>query len=339
MKTYFSKPSIIKLLAILTLMLINVKTSFAGKEKIIIVHSYSADISWVQTISEGIKDIIGEDYLYEEVYMDTKNIAPSKFQAAADSALEKIKATQPRLVLVSDDNALKLVGRYVDQSIPVVFGGINASLRDDYPWLYEVDNITGVLERPLIKRSLQEAVKVFGINTNKLLVMMDESQTAKHFFKVDLQSQEKFTILGAQVDVFRNASFDKWKERILTAKEQGYGLILLAGAFAVKDESGKGISAVDLAQWISEHSPVPPFTIHFQQIGKGKLIGGLQLSGNMMGTDMGKIAKEILETGITPRSIFPKTQNAGALYFSQAEIDRQGLTLGKRYKDIVLLVD
>ncbi|MGB1238905.1 MAG: ABC transporter substrate-binding protein, partial [Pseudomonadales bacterium] len=313
--------------------------AFASKEKIIIVHSYSSDLSWVMSMADGIKKVLGDQYHYEEIFMDTKNIDPSEFQAVADSTLKRVNEVKPRLVLVSDDNALKLVGRYIDPSIPVIFGGINASLRDDYPWLFKVNNITGVLERPLIKRSLQEAVKVFGIKTSKLLVMMDDSQTAKHFFKVDLDNQDNFPVMGAQVDVFRNSSFQAWQEKILAAKEQGYGLVLLAGAFAVKAQDGSTVSAVDLANWISKNSPIPPFTVHFQQIGKGKLIGGLQLSGTMMGTDMGNIAKEVLDTGVEPRSIFPKTQKAGALYFSREEIERQGLTLAKRYKDIVVLVD
>lgn len=310
----------------------------AGQNDVAIVHSYSSKISWVVNQSAGFRKELGDQYQYTEFDMDTKRIEQSKFQAVADDILAQIKELKPKVVYVTDDNALKLVGRYVDPAIPVVFSGVNANLREDYPWLLKSKNITGVLERPLIKRNLLETMRAFNINAKKILVLMDTSLTAQYFFKLDLHSKEHFKVKGAEVDVFRAGEFETWQQKILAAKDQGYDMLLLAGSFALK-EGDQSISAVDVAKWISQNSPVPPFTSHLQQIGKGLLIGGLQLNGELMGSDAAEIAKSLVGGNKQASEIFPKTQTAGNLMYSKAEIAKQGLNISKKYQDHVILVE
>ncbi len=318
---------------------LSINSAFAEGNKIAIVHSYSPTMSWVINLGDGVKKVLGDKYEYEEIFMDTKRIDKSKFKEVAEATLNKLESIKPRLVIVSDDNALKLVGRYIDAETPVVFAGINASLRDDYPWLFEKDNMTGILERPLIKRNLQETMEAFGLESKKILVLMDDSLTAQYFFKLDLDSKDTFSVMGAQVNVFKSGDFSDWQRKILSTKDDGYNLLLLAGAFALRDEKGNSISAIDVAKWISNNSPIPPFTTHLQQIGEGLLVGGLQLSGRIMGEDAAKIAKQILDNNIKPKSIFPQRQSAGDLKYSKAEIKKQGLTLTPKYQKLVIFVD
>ncbi len=303
------------------------------------MHSYSKNISWVVNQSRGFRKNLGDKYRYTEYEMDTKRIDVAKFSAVASEILENIKRLKPSMVYVTDDNALRLVGRYVDASIPVVFSGINAHLWEDYPWLHETTNITGVLERPLIKRNIMETMNAFGIQASKILMLMDTSVTSQHFFKLELQSRDNFFVKGAEVDVFRAKAFSAWKEKVMASKQDNYDFLLIVGAFALKNDDGSSISAVNVAKWISVHSPTTAFTSHLQQIGQGLLVGGLQLNGEIMGADAGKIAVSILVDKRSPHDILPQTQTAGELIFSQSEMRRRHLTITEKYKNSVKLLD
>ncbi len=327
------------LLASLITLTIGTQASFAAQNDVAIVHSYSDKISWVVNQSNGFRQRLGSDFQYTEYMMDTKEIKESEFDKVAADIIAKINHLKPTMVYVTDDNALKLVGRYVDPSIPVVFSGVNANLREDYPWLLKSNNITGVLERPLIKRNLIETMKAFDLKAKKILILMDDSLTAEYFFKLDLHSKQKFSVKEAKAEVYRSGNFADWKKKILSSKEAGYDLLLLAGAFALQEENGESISAIDVAKWISEHSPIPPFTSHLQQIGQGMLIGGLQLNGEIMGSDAAVIARSILFDKTKPKEIFPQTQTAGDLKFSKIEIEKQGLKLNPKYNNHIILLD
>ena len=116
----FQKLKITKriLLTLIVLSFISSNLIFAGNNDIAIVHSYATNVQWIPDQTQGFKNILGSKYNYHEFYMDTKRIPQAEFEAKAKAALDFIKKINPILVYTTDDNALKLVARYVDQKIP-----------------------------------------------------------------------------------------------------------------------------------------------------------------------------------------------------------------------------
>lgn len=312
---------------------------FAQNREVLIVHSYHKDFDWTPNQEKGFKSVLGDGYDYKVFYMDTKKIPESEFEMKAREALEYYRRINPILVYTTDDNALRLVGRYVDKNTPVVYSGINANPREDYPWILNCQNITGVLERQLILHALSESIKAFHIDGKRALVMIGTSLTAKAIFNNDLYGKRIFRTDDLEADVFMSGEINEWKKKILGCKNEGYNILLAAQYRAMRDDEGKHIDAKTIGRWISNNSPIPALTIHPEDVESDMLLGGMFLSGEFQGEDAGKIAKEILEENRSPRSIKPRIQNRGMLRFSRSQLDKWNLHIDPEFKEKVQLVD
>lgn len=317
------------------------KSLFAQGKNIVIVHSYSLNIvEWVEGQEKGFKAIVGSGYKYHTFYMSTKRIPPETFAEKALEALTFVEEKQADLVYVTDDNATKLVGRFVSRDIPVVFSGVNAHIRKDYPWaLYPHRNITGVLERPLIKRTILEMNDAVSANIGKVLIILGTSPTGMGFFNNDLGGEVDFKLRADKVHVKRSGKVEDWKTWVLESKREGYTAILPTAIFALIDANGNKVDGYDVARWISKNSPIPVYTIHMQVIGKDMFIGGMILSGRLMGEDAGKLANEILVGGKSPHSVMPLIQTQGVLLFSKTQLKKWNLTVNSKYTKKVKLLD
>lgn len=148
-------------------MIIGVLLSFnlfakQGKS-ILLIDSYHKEYEWCKSyrigLYQGLKDT---EVNFTHFEMDTKRLPSSMYQKKAAFAFETYKRVKPDLVILGDDNALKYVGKMLLNTItPVVFLGINNNPRAYIPM---GQNITGVLERPLIKRSIMETSYILSFN-------------------------------------------------------------------------------------------------------------------------------------------------------------------------------
>lgn len=112
------------------------------------------------------------------MYLDTQCIEPSDFDAQADRLLKETLRLKPDLIMLGDDNALKLMGpRLQPLSIPVVFLGVNGG--PEQYGLSDFELLTGVLERPLFKQTVRHLRKVLS-DDQRFLVLMDDSPTMRN---------------------------------------------------------------------------------------------------------------------------------------------------------------
>ncbi len=94
-----------------------------------------------------------------------------------------------------------------------------------------------------------------------------------------------------------------------------------------------------MARWISDNSPLPAFTSHIDQVGKGKLVGGMIISGIFMGEDAGEIAEKILKNKVSPRSLLPHIQKKLVFKFSKTELKKWDLEISPSIANRVDLLD
>ena len=307
-----------------------------AQEKILIIHSYSSDNNWVQDQTNGIKNILGNEYKYFQFFMNTKKIPKTQFTMKATEAITYYKKIKPNLVFITDDNALKLLGITLSKDIPTVFGGINGNIKKDYPWIFDSINTTGVLERPLIKRSISQIKKALNIK-GKALLLLGNSTTANSFYNEEFK-RASFT-KRLDIDTYISGSFTNWKKTIKNSKEKGYSMLMIAGNQAMRDKNNNHIDKNIISAWISKHSLLPTFTIHTKQIGKDLLTGGMVIRGELMGEEMGLIAKRILDNNIIPSRIKIHTQYKTYLIFSQSELEKKNLNISPSYEFPVTFVD
>ncbi|MBD1558868.1 hypothetical protein HC752_18195 [Vibrio sp. S9_S30] len=306
-----------KLFLLLTVTL-SANTSFA--KELVFIHSYHFEYPWVEEYREGFHSEI-ENMNIHDFQMDTKRKPVSQFPAIADKAWAFIQQHNPDIVVVSDDNALKYLGpRLIESNIPTFFLGINANPRNYVPI---TPNISGVLERPLMKRSVYMISKVLP-DVAKVRVLMDGTVTSHAILNTSFSNKLTQDINGITVDTSLISKYELWESNVLKAKQQGYDAIIIANYAALKDESGRHYSLDEVSTWTSENSPLPVFAFWSYSVGKGRAIGGLSISALEQGIEVAKLINEYNETGDMPTIITPKK---GVFIFSKKELKRWQLSM------------
>ncbi len=317
-------------------------SSIAGVNDLLIIHSYGrhGSFSWVDDQAKGIKSAFGKtNYKFHEFELNTKSIPETQFGEKAKEAYEVVNRLNPRLVFLTDDNALMLMVPQIGKEIPIVFMGVNGNIRFDYPWLLEYPNVTGILERPLIKRTIYQMKDALSLDLKKVMVIMGTSPTGEAFFKNDLNEQEHFKIVRINVDVRRSDNIDRWYSWIKTSKKEGYDILIATNFYALVSSKGNKINVDEVSSWISKNSPLPTFSVHTGVVGKDKLVGGMIISGLHMGEAAGQVALDILEKSIKTNAIPYKTLERGQLIFSKQQLAKWKLSIGKKYLGNVSFVE
>lgn len=313
-----------------------VNFAFAENKKILIIGSYHKDYQWQMDYTQGLKNTLGKKYDYFEFALNTKRINETEFEKVAGEAFEYYKKIKPDLVVLGDDNALKLLkDRFMKEKIPIVFLGINANIRNYFE--QRPNNFAGILERPFYKRNML-FIKESIPSIKKILILLDYSETARTIVQEEFEGRLKTEFLGAEVIINSTNSFEEWKT-IVNIDSSKYDAVILGVYHTVRDKNGKIVDENELLHWTSENIKKPLFGTWSFSVGKGKTIGGLVLSGTAQGEEAGKVIQRILEKGEKPISIFPVTAEKGQYLINLYELNRWKVKIPSKYKDMIKVVD
>ncbi len=298
--------------------------NFAGTKKdILIIESYNQEYGWDASYIEGIRQVLGQKYKLHFFEMDTKRLPPTKFSKRAEMAWGLFKQIKPELLIIGDDNALKYLSKEIVKiTTPVVYLGINNNPRN-----YQVTgfkHISGVLERPLLKRSITFINEFHKIK--KVLVMFDSSTTAKVTKAEVFNNKDSLILDGIQVDIRMIGKLDKWQKAVSSAKQDGYDAIIVGLYHNLVDSSGKHVKADRVLKWTSQNTPIPPFSFWSFSVGPDKTIGGYVCFGMAQGRAAAKMALKFLKRenkGI----IRPEFVRTGHFFFSKSQLKKWKLIL------------
>jgi len=295
--------------------------SSAQKQKILIIQSYHPSLAWTVQCDKGIQSVLGQNYTLSFFYMDTKRIPKQAFSKRADMAWGKYLNIKPDLVMLGDDNALRLLGKKFSKTqTPVVFFGINNNPRfyfDHFP-----PNITGVLERTPVKPLLRFLLRLFP-NAEKCLILMDSSPTSDAIIQIVFEGRELVEIGGLTAAYKKAKNWSDWNDIVLGATN--YDLLIMPTFHSVKDETGKTISVNDIVEWTSANSSIPVFSNQDYTVSSNGVVGAYVIYGESHGRLAGEIALELLEK--KSQMIMMKTDRRGKLYFNQEQLNRFGINL------------
>ncbi|SLM30267.1 ABC-type sugar transport system, ATPase component [Desulfamplus magnetovallimortis] len=312
-----------RIILLITLLLTIPVSLFAQKESILVIESYHAEYPWDASYIEGLKDILKDGYDLQYFEMDTKRLPASEYDKRAQMAWEKYLELKPSLVILGDDNALKYLGKkFSVTTTPVVYLGINNNPR--YYDMARFDNITGVLERPLMKRSIKYIDDFFEVK--KVLILFDSGETSKVVHTEVFSGKERQIFGGIIADIKLIDNFGTWQKSVLEAKNQDYDAIIVGLYHTLVDDAGNHVDANKVLGWTSDNTPVPPFAFWDFTVGKGKAIGGYVLFGKAQGKKAGELALKMLADKNHGR-IPPQTADNGQLYFSRSQLEKWGLTI------------
>ncbi|BCS89161.1 ABC transporter substrate-binding protein [Pseudodesulfovibrio sediminis] len=296
----------------------------ARRPLVMIINSYSLNYSWVRSHNEGLTYVLGADVDLSIHYLDTKRLAPEEYQGNVDRAWAAVQEDRPDVVVLTDDNAIRLLGRRVmDAGIPVVFLGVSENPR---VYLDDMKLATGVLERPLFKRSILYFKDILGPTLQRALILFDTSNTSQTIMNSIFKGKRSHMLANTAVEVLLLETFEEWQQAILTVENTGNNIVFAGLYHNLKDANGQHVPSETVIRWTSAHSPVPVFGFWDFSVGKGKAVGGLVNSGRTQGEDAARLVQQIL-TGTEPKELYPITAENGIFLFSFHELDRWGLVL------------
>jgi ABC-type uncharacterized transport system substrate-binding protein len=327
------------LAAFCCILLLTPRPAEAGKPFVTVVNSYHAGYLWVEGHNDALRDRLAETARLAFFYLDTKRTPPETHQAAAEQVWRKILSDPPDVLVLADDNAVKLLGRRaMDKGIPLVFLGVNQNPRE---YLGGLEAATGVLERPLYKRSLMFLREILGPSLKRSLLLFDSGQTARVILDSVFKDRTSLHVGDTMADVKLLCTFTQWRDAVLRSKERGYDIILMGLYHNLTDDDGNYVPSEEVMAWTSAHTPLPIFGYWDFAVGRGKAVGGLVNSARPQGEAAADLVLQIL-AGAKPSSLYPVTPTAGQFIFSRHELRRWGIKLPESLMETdtpILLVD
>ncbi|XEI33865.1 ABC transporter substrate-binding protein [Aeromonas veronii] len=300
---------------------------------ILVISSYHPEYLWDQSYNEGLRKGLQGEHQISHFYMDTKRHPREAFDGIAQRAIAFYLKNKPDLVLLGDDNAINyLANEIASLGTPVVFLGMNENPR--LKGFVGHPKITGVLERPLLKRNISEMSQLMG-GLDKALVLFDASQVALTAIEDEFKTQTELRVGQTRVYSQLLGEYDLWQEAVLNSKKNGYGAIFLGLYHTLLDENGKHVDEKTVLEWTSRHSPVPVFCFWEFTVGKGMAIGGLVLDGKDQGLQAAALINTIL-AGALPKTLSPRAALRGEYLFSKSELARWQLTLPDKWRHKIL---
>lgn len=310
--------------------------SVFAKKSVFVVESYNAEFPWDASYKKALEDSLGVDYALEFFEMDTKRVPKDQHQKMADMAWGKYLSLKPDLVILGDDAALKyLAPRFSETKTPIVYLGINNNPRAYLP--KTATNFTGVLERPLLKRSVV-FIKSLIPAAKKILILFDANVTSEIVKKEVFEDKDSIEIGELLIDLKMLGELKSWQETVASTKGE-YDAIVVGLYQAVVDAEGKPVNAEELITWVSQNSPVPLFAFWDFAVGATKTIGGQVIYGKDMGILASGLVKNILEEGKSPKDLRPIFNDQGLFLFSKAQLAKWKLTLPANISSSATLTD
>jgi ABC-type uncharacterized transport system substrate-binding protein len=294
----------------------------AAQYKVLIVHSYGPELPWVQQCNRGISSALPEGFALRFEYLDTKRIPESEYSRKAEEAMQVYHAYAPDLVMLGDDNALRLLGpRMAADGLPIVFFGINGNPRSYFKSI--PPNVSGRLEiLPLfswvryIRRIMPEA--------KQCLILMDRSETSdaliSHFFGENMHA----SVDGVAVDYRIVSTFAEWKRAV--NESAGYQFITIPLFHTLKDEKGAVVPVEEVARWVSAESRIPVFAYQDYMVGNNGVVGAYVIPGEAHAFSAAELARNILLGEASDKGGL-SADHVGTFYFNHKQLERFGLTL------------
>ena len=299
---------------------------------VLILNSYHQGYAWSDAIVKGIVDTLAThgDITFHIEYMDTKRFSGDAYlEQLATIYKHKFYTSPPDVIISSDDNALNfLIAHQQDlfTGIPIVFCGVNNY--HDLP-LLQHSNITGVIEAYDLRGNF-DLIQTMHPRVTNIVAVLD-STTSSKVNKLNLQeiAEEYKSILS--VDYIDDVSTEELLEQ-LGQLTDGDAVLFLS---FFKDNRGRVYSLEESTALVSQHSPVPVYSIWDSFI-LSDVIGGRVVSGFHQGEVAGMMANRILN-GESVETIPIEFESPNVVMFNQPVLKKYGFHINNLPEDSILL--
>jgi hypothetical protein len=248
----------------------------AAPQRVYVVHSYhEGQVEHVEEMSRGIRDALQDAGVeLEFFYMDSKQHTDEAWKRdAGRRALRRAAEFKPDVVLTMDDDAQKFFAVQYSarpDTAPLVFSGVNGEAAD---YGFPKDNVTGILERPILTESVELLQKI-SPDVRKLVLLGDSTPTTTGFFRYARTLTVPADILAYE----QPETFDQFKETVRKYDPQvdAWGIYTVR-ALRVRDGSDERVPEQDVVKWLQGNSQHPTVGF-FGSAAKGGVLCGIAVS-------------------------------------------------------------
>ncbi len=277
-------------------------------KKILVVHSYYVDYTWVNEINAGLEKVFKNSSSVKVAYfyMDTKRRYKEHLKEQAGlAARQTINQLQPDVVIICDDDAQSYVTTYYKNhpTISFVFAGVNANIEEyDFD---KMNNVTGILERlPMdgIKDAIlgmaehskiQSPIRIGHVGTTALTIKLDDAYL--HQYK----NWDRIVMKPSRlVD-----TFPEWKKAILDANND-WDFIMISNYRNViySQDNQTLVPPKEIMKWTVENAKIPIIGLNNFVVEDGAPFA-VSTSAVEQGEEAAKMALRIIQEKIPANQI------------------------------------
>ena len=297
---------------------------------ILVIHSYHPNLSWTQSLQQGIDQGFHSEVTIHHEYLDAKRYPDLPHQEAFWKHIQdKYKDTHFSVLMITDDPGIDLVLTHRDQylsDIPTVFMGVNHVQEEllNQPWL------TGVFENHDSVETIMEAARQNDADT--IIVISDSTSTG----------QRTLQRIQSEIAEVENSPQLLIVEDLVTgdiASELGpypdHWPIFLSGQLREDSAEGPLISFEQVSPLLQAHVPNPIYANNTVRVGNGA-VGGKLLDGRYHAQQAVELAQKIL-AGIPVSEIDAVIQSKNKWVFDAQALDRADIDINAIPSESVLI--
>ena len=294
------------------------------RKSVLVIESYHASYQWDVDYTRAIRDLLSQTIDLTFFQLDTKRRPLSDHGLRTEQAWDLYLKMNPDLVIIGDDNALNYLGRrFANTDTPVVYLGINNNPRNYL--LSRPKNITGILERPLLRRSLIYLLEVMEGSLGKVLILFDDGTTSKTVFTEVFHGNNQLSVGPIDAHIKLISSVDEWRDTITTAPSLVYDAIVVGLYHTITTANGEHVPEKEIINWSSSNTAVPLFGYWKFSVGQDMTVGGFVLDGYSQGELAATMALNVLNGESI--SLMPQSSGEGQFVFSRSQLTKWGINL------------
>ncbi len=263
----------------------------APKKNILILNSYHQGFKWTDEQTLGVLEAMSprrNQLKFYIAYMDTKwSLDKDYFRLLHETYKVKFKNIHFDLIYATDNDAFDFLRLYRNDTfgkVPVVFCGVNWFKQED---LKGQSLYTGVNEDADIAANLDLMLQQNPL-TKHIYIVVDDTTTGR-IIKQNVQELIPKYREKVKIHFLENLEI---RELLSTASLLSRDSLLLLTLYQ-KDRSGAFFEYSEIAEWLSQSSPVPVYGLWDFYLSHG-ILGGLLTSGMAQGTSAGELGLRIL---------------------------------------------
>lgn len=311
--------------------------STTDRIRVFIVQSYEKDHVCGSPQGKGIEASLAREFKnrldIKNHFMSTKTInsTPEKMREEARVVLAEIESFNPDIVFLVDDDAFREVGlKLIDQSVPVIFSGMNAQpekYNSKVPFLDDKgrpnSNITGVYEQ----LHFQTAINVMqGVipDLRKIVALLDKSPTG-NAIRIQMEKELVGYSDNVAVEFIQVGTMKDYLAEMIKINNDSEVQAVYPVVLSVIDDQGISVGFQKTLKAFVEHSTKPGMALNFDFARLG-LFGGASVDFGAMGRQAGEIGIKLLQ-GTSIHDLPVESANEYLITFNKNTADVLHITI------------